>query len=58
MEKTQEIQMQTNPLVAQYIATLTEKEYKSYLLAKDHMGSLFNMEKSNGFLAWRKKMNL
>jgi hypothetical protein len=47
-----------NPLVAQYIASLTEKEYQSYLIAKDHMKSLFNIEKTNGFLAWKKKMNL
>ena len=58
MDKQQEIQMQTNPLVAQYIETLTDKEFHSYVIAKDLMGSLFNIVKTNGFLAWKKKMNL
>lgn len=45
----------TNPLVDEYIKSLTEKEHQSYLIAKDHLGSLFQIEKTNGFLAWTKK---
>lgn len=39
----------------QYIASLTPKEHQAYLIAKDHLGSLFNVTKTNGFLAWQKK---
>lgn len=45
----------TNPLVDEYIKSLTEKEHQSYLIAKDHLGSLFQIEKTNGFLTWTKK---
>ena len=41
-------------LVDEYIMTLNEKEYKAYLIAKDHLGDSFQMEKSNGFLEWLK----
>ena len=56
--QVQVLQSKENPLVAQYIVSLTEKEYQSYLIAKDHLGSLFNIVKTNGFLAWKKKHNL
>ena len=54
MEKEQEM----NSLAEQYIKSLNAKEYQSYLIAKDHLGSLFNIVKTNGFLAWKKKHNL
>jgi hypothetical protein len=41
-------------LVDEYIMTLNEKEYKAYLIAKDHLGDSFQMDKSNGFLEWLK----
>ena len=37
-----------------YLASLTPKQYKSYLIAKDHLGGSFQIEKSNGFLNWLK----
>lgn len=37
-----------------YIATLTEKEYQGYLIARSHLGSSFNLEKSLGFIEWIK----
>lgn len=43
--------------VEQYLQTLTEKEKQAYQIAKDHLGSLFDITKSNGFLAWKKKKN-
>ena len=45
-------------LVEQYVASLTEKERAAYSIAKSHLGSSFSMEKSNGFLQWRKKNNV
>lgn len=44
-----------NPEVQKFLKSLNEKEYKSYLIAKDHLGPIFNVEKTNGFLAWKKK---
>ena len=55
MEKINEVRTYTNPLVQEYIKSLTEKEYKSYEIAQDHLGTLFDMERTNGFLAWMKK---
>jgi hypothetical protein len=39
----------------QYIEQLTDKEQKTMAIAKDHLGSSFNLEKSLGFLQWIKK---
>jgi hypothetical protein len=38
-----------------YLQTLNEKEYKAYLIAKSHLGTSFQLEKSNGYLEWRKE---
>ena len=38
-----------------YIETLSEKEFKSYTIAKSHLGSSFSLEKSVGYLKWKKK---
>lgn len=37
-----------------YLNSLTEKEMKSYLIAKDHLGSSFDLSKSVGFINWKK----
>jgi hypothetical protein len=42
-------------LVEQYIASLTEKELKAYEIAREHLGTSFQIEKSNGFIQWCKK---
>lgn len=39
----------------EYLKSLNPKELKAYQIAKDHLGSLFNISNSNGFLAWRQK---
>ena len=39
----------------QYLTQLTEKEKKAYEIAKDHLGSSFNLYKSIGFQKWLKK---
>jgi hypothetical protein len=33
-----------------YLETLTPKEHKSYIIARDHLGMSFTLEKSVGFL--------
>ena len=37
-----------------YLESLTPKEHKSYLIARDHLGMSFTLEKSVGFLQWKK----
>jgi hypothetical protein len=43
-----------NPDVQRYLESLNEKEMAAYLIAKQHLGSSFNIEKCNGFLQWIK----
>jgi hypothetical protein len=38
-----------------YVESLSPKEYKAYLIAKSHLGTSFHLEKSVGFLKWKKK---
>jgi len=38
-----------------YVESLSPKEYKSYLIAKSHLGTSFHLEKSVGFLKWKKE---
>jgi len=42
-------------LLQLYIHSLSEKELMAYNIAKAHLGSSFSLEKSNGFLKWRKE---
>jgi hypothetical protein len=36
-----------------YVESLTEKEHKAYLIAKEHLKSSFNIKKSIGFIKWK-----
>ena len=38
-----------------YLKTLTPKEFKAYLIAKDHLGMSFDISRSIGFLKWLSK---
>jgi hypothetical protein len=42
-------------LLDQYLNTLSEKERKSYEIAKEHLGMSFQLDKSVGYLKWFKK---
>jgi hypothetical protein len=44
--------MESLSLTEEYLKTLTEKELKAYEIAKDHLGSSFELEKSVGYLKW------
>jgi hypothetical protein len=48
----------TNTLLQMYIDSLNEKENMAYNIAKSHLGSSFSLEKSNGFLEWKKTQNI
>lgn len=38
-----------------YLQSMTEKERKAYEVAKTHLGTLFTLCKTAGFLQWKKK---
>jgi hypothetical protein len=38
----------------QYVKSLNEKELKAYHIAKEHLGMSFQLEKSIGYLNWKK----
>ena len=47
-EKTQE-------LLIKYLKQLDPIEKQAYTIGKQHLGSSFNVIKSNGFVDWKKK---
>ena len=49
--------IQEKTLEHAYFNSLTEKERKAYEVAKNHLGSLWDVYKCNGFLQWQKKQN-
>lgn len=44
-------------LLQQYLNTLDEKELLAYNIAKEHLGMSFQLEKSIGYLDWKKQNN-
>ncbi len=40
--------------VYKYIEQMDETHRKAYLIAKEHLGSSFNICKSNGYKEWKK----
>ena len=55
MEKITKSMDINKKLTELYLETLSEKEMKSYAIAKSHLGTSFSLEKSVGFLKWKKK---
>lgn len=43
-------------LLEQYVNQLSEKERQAYEIAKSHLGTSFQLEKSVGFLQWKKQI--
>jgi hypothetical protein len=50
MEKEEEEQK-----MEEYVSQLTEVEKLAYEIAREHLGSSFNIRRSNGFKEWLKK---
>lgn len=42
----------------EFLNSLDEKHLKSYYIAKSHLGSSFDLEKSNSFLHWKKNRQI
>ena len=53
MEKGKE---DKDAIIAKYTAQLSEQQLKALELAQKHLGTSFNMSKSNGFKEWLSKM--
>ena len=51
-----QIKIATNKQIEKYIESLSPIEKQTIEIAKDHLKTSFNMEKSIGFLAWKKKL--
>jgi len=41
--------------VKSYFKSMSEMQKKSFLIAKDHLGTSFNIFKSNGFVSFEKQ---
>lgn len=41
--------------IIEYISLMDEREKKAYLIAKEHLGSSFNIFRSNGYKEWKSK---
>ena len=47
--------MEENKLIAEYIKSLSNIEKQTMQIAKEHLQTSFNIEKSIGFINWKKK---
>lgn len=47
--------MNYTPIEQNYIESLSEKERKALEIARIHLGSLFTLHKTAGFIQWQKK---
>jgi hypothetical protein len=47
----------TNPSIQQYLAQLDDIQKKAHDIAKQHLGTSYNIAKSNGYMDWRKQQN-
>jgi hypothetical protein len=55
IENTIELQCITKEqLLEMYLESLSQKERKSYEIAKSHLGMSFDLAKSVGFIQWAK----
>ena len=51
--KEEPISQNKDEQIARYIGQLNEQQLKAFILAKNHLGSSFNICKSNGFIDWK-----
>jgi len=40
--------------ITTYLLSMSEIQKKAYLIAKEHLGTSFNIFKSNGYAEWKK----
>lgn len=46
---------ETQENITKYIEQLTPIQKKAYLIAKEHLGSSFDVIKSNGYILWKRQ---
>jgi len=44
-----------DPILEEYLSTLTPKEIQGYNIAKSHLGMTYQYDKTIGFIEWQKK---
>ena len=47
----------TNTNIQQYLAQLDDLQKKAHDIAKQHLGTSYNITKSNGYIEWLKKQD-
>jgi hypothetical protein len=45
---------ETQHSILNYLNGLSDIQKKAYIIAKEHLGSSFNIVKSNGYIDWKK----
>jgi hypothetical protein len=53
----QNYDQETQELIILYILQLDKIEKQAYTIGKQHLGTSFNVVKSNGFVNWKKKLD-
>ena len=53
LQRSASPELSTNKLTELYIESLSPKERKAYMIAREHLGMSFTLEKSVGFLKWK-----
>ena len=48
---------ETNSSIQQYLAQLDDIQNKAHDIAKQHVGTSYNIAKSNGYMDWLKQQN-
>ena len=50
--------MDTTTETELFLKSLSPKEHKAYLIAADHLGSSFTLDKSHAFLTWQQECRI
>jgi hypothetical protein len=53
-ESVFKLSLETQREIYNYLIQMNEPQKKAYLIAKDHLGTSFNILKSNGYSEWIK----
>jgi len=56
-DKYEQYSIETQQLIVKYLNQLDNKEQIAYLIAKEHLGTSFDIVKSIGYIEWKKKLN-
>jgi hypothetical protein len=58
MEEIQKTEKTQEELHMLYISQMTIQERKAYEIAKEHLETSFNIDKSIGFIEWKKERKI